>query len=265
MPKELITSLHSPHVERVKALSNSRAKKIRAQSQEFLIDSWPALHTALNSKSVKSPKILSIYGVESGLERLKEFALSPEIEIFEVSDRVLTEMVEVESSIGVLAIGSTIEAKFESFETARKVLYLWQMQDPGNAGTIIRSADASGFDLVIFSPESVDIYSSKVIRAAAGSHWNIPVISEVPFSECLDFFHNRGHEIYALDAKGQVEVSTLPKNHPIFLLFGNEARGIPSLPGFVKTAFIPMKGEAESFNVATSAAIAMYEVGLRPL
>lgn len=265
MPKEVIQSLHSPQVERVKALSNSRAKKIRSQTGEFLIDSWPALESALTPKLSRSPKLKVIYGTANGLEKLREFNVDPEIDIYEVTENVLKEMSEVITPQGIIGIAIKAEPKFESFESSQKILYLWQMQDPGNAGTVIRSADAAGFDLIIFSPESVDIYSAKVIRSAAGSHWHIPVLSEVPLEKSVDYFHQRGHAIFALDAKGDVNVKELAAHQPLLLLFGNEARGIPELPEYVKTAFIPMRGNAESFNVATSAAIAMYEIGLRPL
>ena len=137
------------------------------------------------------------------------------------------------------------------------------MQDPGNAGTVIRSADASGFDCVLFSSESVDLYSPKVIRSTVGSLWNIPILGNLELNEVIKSAKEKSFEIYALDARGKLNISELPKEKKTLLIFGNEARGLPQLPEGVNLVAIPMKGGAESFNVASAATIAMYEVGLR--
>ena len=266
MPNSPISSLHSPHVERVKALLNSRGKKARRDSGEFVIDSLQALASALRSKESKFPTLKTLYFTESGLEKLSinsaDFPVG--LEQVLVTTEVMAEMSDVEASQGVLGVASQSTFELEEITaSAKKIAYFWQMQDPGNAGTVIRSADACGFDAVVFSDESVDIYSPKVVRSTVGSLWNIPVVSGVTLDSLLEFAKGAGFECVALDAKSNTDIANIDKSKKIILIFGNEARGIPEVPSQVLLASIPMRGKTESFNVASAATIAMYEVGLR--
>jgi tRNA G18 (ribose-2'-O)-methylase SpoU len=102
-----------------------------------------------------------------------------------------------------------------------------------------------------------------VVRSTVGSLWNIPVLANIALEEVVQSALAKGYKVFALDTKGEIDISALPKNEKLLLIFGNEARGLPSLPEGVNSVAIPMKGGAESFNVASAATIAMYEVGLR--
>lgn len=266
MPNNPISSLHSPHVERVKALLNSRGKKARRDSGEFVIDSLPALSSALRSSDTKFPTLKTLYFTEAGLEKLslKDAEIPASVEQILVSNEVMAAMSDVEASQGVLGVATQSTFEIESLgNNVKKIAYFWQMQDPGNAGTVIRSADACGFDAVIFSDESVDIYSPKVVRSTVGSLWNIPVISGITLDSLLAFAKSAAIGCVALDAKSKVDIANIDKSKKMVLIFGNEARGIPELPSEVSLASIPMRGKTESFNVASAATIAMYEVGLR--
>jgi TrmH family RNA methyltransferase len=266
MPNQQITSLHSPQVERVKALLHSRGKKIRRETGEFVVDSYQAIATALRSKDKKYPVIIALYSTESGRAKLQNdgVEIPAELDSYEVTPEVIAEMSEVETSQGILAICTHQPTPIEILlGKGEKIAYFWQLQDPGNAGTVIRSADASGFTSVLFSNDSVDLYSPKVVRSTVGSLWNIPVLANIDLAEVVKSALSKGYEIFALDAKGERDIATLPKSEKLLLIFGNEARGLPPLPQGVNSVAIPMKGGAESFNVASAATIAMYEVGLR--
>ena len=266
MPNQQISSLHSPQVERVKALLHSRGKKTRKETGEFVVDSFQAIVAGLKSFDKKYPIISTLYLTESGRAKLEseKIEISKEINLFEVTSEVMNAMSEVENSQGLLAICTHQTTPLEVLlAKGEQVAYFWQLQDPGNAGTVIRSADACGFSSVIFSTESVDIYSPKVVRSTVGSLWNIPVLSNVDLSDLINGAQGKGFKIYALNAKGDIDISQLPKEGKRLLIFGNEARGLPALPVGVNSVAIPMKGGAESFNVASAATIAMYEVGLR--
>ena len=266
MPNHQITSLHSPQVERVKALLHSRGKKNRKETGEFVVDSYQTIATALQRKDEKFPELISLYSTEAGRNKLTGdgIQIPPEIDHYDVTPEVISEMSEVETSQGLLAICSQKSLPVEVLlGEGKKIAFFWQLQDPGNAGTVIRSADASGFDSVLFSSESVDLYSPKVIRSTVGSLWNIPILGNLELNEVIKSAKEKGFEIYALDARGKLNISELPKEKKTLLIFGNEARGLPQLPDGVNLVAIPMKGGAESFNVASAATIAMYEVGLR--
>jgi len=258
-----ITSLHSPHVERVKALLGSRGKKIRNLEHIFVADGMQSLRSALNPQVSFAPQIVRLYLTDTGLEKLLAEFSQAEIdqhEVIMVSDQVMAAMAETESPQGVLALCKYRPTEISHFEKSslRRVAYFWEIQDPGNAGTAIRTADACGFDLVAFSPQSVDVYSPKVIRSTAGSMWNIPVATDISLDQLTELAQNHQMSIVALDAGGNREISKLNLNQPLALVFGNEARGLPALPTDFELVSIPMQGRAESLNVASAAAIAMY-------
>jgi TrmH family RNA methyltransferase len=260
-----ITSLQSPHVERVKALLGSRGKKLRNLEHIFVADGLQSLRSALSPHVTFAPRIVRIYLTDAGLERvLKDFSLE-QLAVHEyimVSDQVMAAMAETESPQGIIAICKYVPADLAKFAPGAitKVAYFWQIQDPGNAGTAIRTADACGFDLVAFSESSVDVYSPKVIRSTAGSMWNIPVATDISIEALSEFAAERGLAIHAFDGGATSELQAISAHEPLVLVFGNEARGLPELPADFSLVKIPMRGHAESFNVASAAAIAMYFV-----
>ena len=250
-------------MERVKALLGPRGKKLRTLERTFVADGLQSLRSALVPRVPTAPIIDLLYLTESGLEKLrKEF--SQEIldrhEIIMVSDQVMSAMADTQSPQGILALCKYLPTDLARFteNSLLKVAYFWQIQDPGNAGTAIRTADACGFDLVIFSDQSVDIYSPKVVRSTAGSLWNIPVVDDVPLDLLEEFSYQHNLALVALDGTANQGIADIDKSAPTVLVFGNEGRGLPELaPAFQRVA-IPMRGHAESFNVASAAAITMY-------
>lgn len=247
----------------MKALLGPRGKKLRTLERTFVADGLQSLRSALVPRVPTAPIIDLLYLTESGLEKLrKEF--SQEIldrhEIIMVSDQVMSAMADTQSPQGILALCKYLPTDLARFteNSLLKVAYFWQIQDPGNAGTAIRTADACGFDLVIFSDQSVDIYSPKVVRSTAGSLWNIPVVDDVPLDLLEEFSYQHNLALVALDGTANQGIADIDKSAPTVLVFGNEGRGLPELaPAFQRVA-IPMRGHAESFNVASAAAITMY-------
>ncbi len=260
MSHQEITSLHSPHVERVKALLGSRGKKIRTAEHVFVADGMQSLRGALSPKTKFAPHIQKIFVTAEGRIKLEsEFheELLPH-DVVNVSDAVMNAMTDTQSPQGVLALCKYFAHDLESISSARKIAYFWQLQDPGNAGTAIRTADACGFDAVVFSDLSVDVFSPKVVRSTAGSLWNIPVVEGVSLEKLVEWAGEKS--IYGLDGSGDISLADLEPTDDVVVVFGNEARGLPELPHQVKTVSIPMKGHAESFNVASAAAIVMFHL-----
>ena len=258
-----ITSLQSPHVERVKALLGPRGKKIRTVERTFVADGLQSLRCALLPNVSTAPLIDLLYLTDSGYEKLRsEFAqeVLDRHEVIMVTDQIMSAMADTQSPQGILALCKYLPTDLTRFDslTLQKVAYFWQIQDPGNAGTAIRTADACGFDLVIFSDQSVDIYSPKVVRSTAGSLWNIPVVDDVPLDALEQFAYGRNLALVALDGSSGEVLEDIDKSLATVLIFGNEGRGLPELPPAFQRVSIPMQGYAESFNVASAAAITMY-------
>jgi len=273
----VITSLHSPHVERVKALLGSKGKKFRKSEGLFISDGYQAIKSALSPAYVAAPQIEKIYATESGLAKLQSEIDSADFEKFDlfiVSEEVMSSMTEAETSQGVLTLCTRSPYTFQKLRAealaSRKlrVAYFWQMQDPGNAGTVIRSADAFGCDAVIFSPDSVDIYSPKTVRATVGSLWNLPVIEDVDLDDLRALAQTCEIPTYAFDSLGEGSLLELPSPSDNFVtIFGNEARGLPEFPpkdGHVEVQMvkIPMLGSTESLNVASAATIALFHLSI---
>ena len=262
MTNSHISSLHSPHVERVKALLGPRGKKIRAVEKSFIADGIQSVREALHPRIELAPVVERLYLTDVGRERLIagiDARLLDSVEISMVTDDVMNAMADTESPQGILALCTHKEMsayKLGKLEP-KKIAYFWEIQDPGNSGTVIRTADACGFDAVAFSPRSVDLYSPKTVRSTAGSLWHIPVFEEIELDEIIKLATDTGIEAYAFAGDGEESLPRITPSHKALLIFGNEARGLPETPGAVRTS-IPMKGFTESLNVASAAAIAMY-------
>ena len=267
---EKISSLHSPHVGRVKALLGSRGKKNRELENVFVAEGIQAVREALAPKLLEGLKVKQLFLTSTGLQKISsEINLDglDNVEIFEVTDQVMKEMADSESPQGILALCSSKSLKLADLWRLqpRKVAYFWQIQDPGNAGTVIRTADACGFDAIIFSDNSVDIFNPKTIRATVGSLWHIPVITDVEISEFIAESQTHNFKSFALMGLGESTLNTeliTRSGEKSLWIFGNEARGLPDLPDTVESVRIPMKGHAESLNVASAAAIVMHLAGV---
>ncbi len=253
----MIESLHSPHIARVKALIGSKGAKERRELGLFVAEGIQCAREALTSST--GPEVKTIYATELGLEKLREFDLTS-VEVIEVSEAVMKAMADTVSPQGILSLCYKPEIDLSDIAAGNKPLfvYLYQIQDPGNAGTVLRSADAMGVTAVITSPESVDMYSPKVVRATAGSLWNIPVIEGIDFTDVVQAFPSATPLL--LSAHATTSISDVKIPHGAIAIFGNEARGVSvaDLGSPVTEVTIPMSGRAESLNLSAAAAITIF-------
>nr|MCH9734236.1 RNA methyltransferase [Actinomycetes bacterium] len=135
------------------------------------------------------------------------------------------------------------------------------VSEPGNAGTVIRVADAMGADAVVLAGRSVDPYNGKCLRASAGSIFSIPVVSEPDGDSVVTRMRSAGLQVLATTVDGDVSLADTELAGPTAWLFGTEAHGLPADVVELATARvrIPMAGRAESLNVASAAAICLYQ------
>lgn len=253
----------------MKALLGSRGKKLRREESLFVADGAQSLRSALQPKIPSAPIIHRLYLTESGEAKIRgEFSsdIIDSHEIIPVSDAVMAAMADTESPQGILALcryrAMTLEDVLS--QSPKKLAFFWQIQDPGNAGTVIRTADACGFDAVLFSEGSVDIYSPKVVRSTAGSLWNIPFVEDLTLAAIVELAELGAFSILAFDGSGSEPLNELEPEEVTIAIFGNEARGLPTLPEGIRKVSIPMLGHAESLNVASAAAIALFHLGHAP-
>ena len=259
----MIESLNSPHVARVKALIGSRGVKERKAAGQFVAEGLQCAREALVSKN--GPKIETLYVTSNGRTKIEEITDLSTFNVVDVSDEVMKEMSETITPQGILAVCTIPQVTLNSIALngSRRFIYLSEMQDPGNAGTIVRSADAFAMDAVITSPGSVDMYSPKVVRSTAGSLWHIPVFESVAIDEVLGL----GISAFSLGAGGTKELSQYQNSGDVVAVFGNEARGLATGQNVdsIDVVSIPMPGNAESLNLSAAASIVMYHLSnMRP-
>ena len=258
----MIESLNSPHVARVKALIGSRGVKERKAAGQFVAEGLQCAREALVSTS--GPKIETLYVTNNGHSKVEELADLSACNIVTVSDEVMKEMSETITPQGILAVCTIPQANLSAIALngSRRFIYLSEVQDPGNAGTILRSADAFAMDAVITSPGSVDMYSPKVVRSTAGSLWHIPVYESVALTEVLAM----GVKAFSLGADGSKNLNQYEMSGDTLAVFGNEARGLSTGQNVesIDVVSIPMPGNAESLNLSAAASIVMYHLSNMP-
>ncbi len=258
----MIESLNSPHIARVKALIGSRGVKERKNAGQFVAEGLQCAREALVAES--GPRIETLYLTANGRNKVEEFADLSQFNTVDVSDEVMKHMSETITPQGIIAICTipTIQLDSIALNRSRRFIYLSEVQDPGNAGTILRSADAFGMDAVITSPGSVDMFSPKVVRSTAGSLWHIPVFESISLEDLV----GRGVRGFTLGATGSKSLNDYVSTGDTVAIFGNESRGLTTSENLssIESVNIPMPGNAESLNLSAAASIVMYHLSNIP-
>jgi len=258
----MIESLHSPHIGRVKALIGSKGAKERREQGLFVAEGVQCAREALATH--EGPELKLLYATRAGLSKISELDLNS-IEIVEVSEAVMKAMSDTVTPQGLISLCYKPEPEFSELKASGKsrFIYLHEIQDPGNAGTILRTADAMGISAVITSPDSVDMYSPKVVRSTAGSLWNVPVYEGISFDRVAAQFPSAQKLLLSSHARTSITELSIPGD--CIAIFGNEARGVDAatLGASVTEVTIPMAGRAESLNLSAAASIVMFTLSLK--
>ena len=202
------------------------------------------------------------------LAALADDAAGRGVPVRRASDEVLTAMSDAVTGQDVLAVCRIPETSADAVIEAlpgspRLAAVLCRVQDPGNAGTILRAADAAGADAVVLTSGSVDLFNPKVVRSTAGSLFHLPVVTGVAVGEAVGLLGMRGLQVLAADGYGTVSLDRAPSGllrAPTAWLFGNEAQGLSEQERALaaERVAVPLYGRAESLNVATAATVCLY-------
>ena len=235
----------------LKKLSHS-ARERRKQGKSIL--DGVHLLKALADADQEPEKIIIRDGVAQDQEIKECITLFPQIAIVELDARLFDQVSPVETPVGILAL---IRLPERSLTRYRSSLFLENIQDPGNIGSILRTAAASGIDSVHLSKGCAEAWSPKALRAGMGAHFAIDVIEQCELME--EFEHYDRVVVTALDAKQSVYQIDL--TGPIAFIFGNEGSGVSSslVEKASDSVVIPMPGNMESLNVAAAVAICLFE------
>lgn len=178
---------------------------------------------------------------------------------YAVPDHVLAHLADARTPQGVVAVVRTPAAALEVVTGTRLVVVLDGVSDPGNVGTVLRTADAAGADAVVVLAGCADPFGPKAVRAAVGSSYHLPIVTEVTLPQAAAALRAAGHRLLGLDAGGDRTVHDLTADDaPLSLVLGSEAHGL-SAPGDLDgTLAVPISPRAESLNAAAAAAVAVF-------
>jgi TrmH family RNA methyltransferase len=181
-----------------------------------------------------------------------------------VDAKVLGALAETTTPQGLVGVAPLLEHGLDALDGARLVVVLHEVNDPGNAGTVIRAADAAGADAVVLTEGSVDPHNGKCVRATAGSLWHLPVVHGVAWEAVVASLRRTGLQVLATTGTAEADLDDLLDAGvlaaPSAWVLGTEAHGLPQevLAGADRQVRIPLHGRAESLNLATAAAVCLY-------
>jgi TrmH family RNA methyltransferase len=247
---------------KVKYLRSLKLKKFRDQENKFLVEGF-----RLTSEAISSDYVVEL------LVHTHDFANNPEhaklvesyrkrkAEVAEASQRDLDSFADTVTSQGVAALVQQHQYRLEdisrSAQRPQVIVALDAVSEPGNAGTIIRTADWFGVCAVLMGRGGVELYNPKVVRSTMGSVFHLPIITDTDLPQFLNKLRSRGFTIIAADVDAKQSYDEIPTSEKAVLIFGNEAHGLSSeiSSQIDHRVTIPRLGKAESLNVGVACGI----------
>lgn len=250
----------------------------RQQTGLFLVEGRQAVREALKLPGVVQ-EVYFRWDAALANEDLLAAAKAAGAAYYGVSEQNLATITDTVTPQGVVAVATYVDVPLTSVlgkkqDKASKVkkkhrrkdvslvVICAQVRDPGNAGTVIRCADAFGADAVILSSDSVEVYNPKTVRASVGSLFHLPIVVGVDLAEAITACRKAGMQVFATDGAAGTDLTDLDEDlqKPTAWVMGNESWGLPveHLALADRTVAVPIYGQAESLNLATAAAVCLY-------
>jgi TrmH family RNA methyltransferase len=254
----------TPRSTRIKQARRLGARTFRHKSGRFLAEGPQAVREALRTGLVI--EVYAASGAEDRHRDLRNLAGAASTPWLPVDDDALHAVTDTVTSQGVVAVCRLVDVPLTEAvrRDARLLAVGVRVRDPGNAGTLIRTADAVGADAVVFSTESVDPHNPKAVRASVGSVFHVPVSVDADVETAVGDWRDQGLQVLAADGAGDTDLDDLADSGglatPTAWLFGNEAHGLPGTVTALadRVVRVPIYGHAESLNLATAAAVCLY-------
>ncbi|HEX5332122.1 MAG TPA: RNA methyltransferase [Cellulomonas sp.] len=268
--------LTNPRAERVASVRALAGRSARARSGRYLVEGPQGVREALR---YAPEHVRDVYVTVAAAERYTEIvadAIAARVRVHTAAQDVLEAMSgDAQGVLAVLdAAATTLAAVLAT--GPRLVAVLARVRDPGNAGAVIRAADAAGADAVLLTEASVDVHNPKVVRSTAGSLFHLPVVTGLSLEDAVSALRSAGLAILAADGAGDQDLDDLldvagpgmphrppgvpDLSHATAWVFGNEAWGLPEQDRALADAVVrvPIRGRAESLNLATAATVCLY-------
>lgn len=254
MPWKEITSVHNPAVQALRELQKARARR---ETGLFLVEGVKMVDEALASgfcrTLVAEPQVL-----RADADRVSR-AEAAGCEVLAVSRAVMEALSEAKTPQGIVCTVAVPEQA--QALTGNRIVALDGVQDPGNVGTILRTADAAGFDGALLGAGCADLYGAKTLRATMGSVFRVPTRRTDNLADELAQMRAQGYAVVATELGGADFYAHCPRTRAV-LVIGSEGHGVSEAVRAVATHHLalPMRGGAESLNAAVAAGIMLYEM-----
>ncbi|MBB5938886.1 TrmH family RNA methyltransferase [Streptomyces zagrosensis] len=266
--------LTSPRSPRVLAARRLARRHARAKERRFLAEGPQAVREAVvrhgdAGRGDGDGTLVEVFATVEAAERhadIIDAAHAAAVPVHTATDAVIGEISQTVTPQGLVGVCRFLDLPFADVLAARPrlVAVLANVRDPGNAGTVLRCADAAGADAVVLTDASVDLYNPKSVRASVGSIFHLPVAVGVPIDRVVRGLHEAGVRVLAADGAGErdldAELDGGSMSGPTAWVFGNEAWGLPEETRALadEVVRVPIHGKAESLNLATAAAVCLY-------
>ena len=245
---EILTSMKN---QKVLAWRSLKEKKGRDEQQSFLVEGVRMVREALSSSFTVTALLLR-EGFQPG------FSLPEGIPAYLLPEHVFRSVCDTKTPQGIAAV-----LKRQAQEASgTRLLALDGVQDPGNVGTIIRTADSAGFDGILFSPDCADLFSPKVLRSTMGSIFRLGFSFPSCLPDALEKLKSKGYSVLSSQLDGDPFYQRQNVSDSFVLIIGNEGNGVSEAVRRIATHHLclPMRGGAESLNAAVAAGIMMYDL-----
>ncbi|MFM6968684.1 MAG: TrmH family RNA methyltransferase [Microbacteriaceae bacterium] len=254
----MISNTNDPAVKAVKRLAQ---RSRRDDAGVFLVEGPQAVRELLQHAPESAVDVFYTAAFKERFASIVALAEGSPATVDEVSEKVLEEMADTVTPQGVIAVAQIQRKSLTDIEGATLIAICHEVRDPGNAGTVIRAADAAGADAVILTGDSVDLHNPKLVRSSTGSIFHLPIVEHQDLADVVELLSDRGIRVLAAAADGELipEIRGLLAQ-PTAWLFGNEARGLDDTARELADAVVsvPIFGKAESLNLATAASVCLY-------
>jgi RNA methyltransferase, TrmH family len=252
----------NPGADRVKSVRALSRRSVREKTGRFLVEGPQSVREVV---AHHPDQVVDLYLTADAAARHTDIvaaARAADLYLHEVTEDVLAAMCDTLAPQGLAAVCRVVTATLDDVLSARPrlLVLLTNVRDPGNAGTVIRGADAAGADAVLVSDASVDVHAPKVVRSTAGSLFHLPLVTGLPVAETLTRLKAAGVEVLAADGAGTTLLPDVDLRPAHAWVMGNEAWGLePEVRDLCdQVVRVPIYGRAESLNLAMAATVCLY-------
>ena len=256
----MVEEITAPGNRRVKDWAKLQTSRGRKKQHRYLLEGWHLVKEALAAQVVISELII----VADEISLLDDLSVPGDCEVVTITREIAQKISSTPSPQGVFAVAPLVDQQPVTPSQAQGAwLFLDGIQDPGNIGTMVRTADAAGFNGVVFGPGTADYHQPKIMRSMQGSQFHLHLVTTPDLGEWVTTFRDRKIPVFGSELNVNArDYRTVGQHQDFALVMGNEGNGMSAdlLHQTAMNLYIPIAGQAESLNVAVAAGILMFQL-----